>query len=67
MMRKDRIRKKLTSNSEKVTQIRSKIEERKLNWYCHVMRRNGNCIKRQVMIMEMKGRRRKSKFRWKNS
>ena len=52
----------------KVAEIRSKIQERRLNWYGHVMRREGEYVGRRVMAMKIPGHRSRGrpKFRWKD-
>ena len=43
----------------KVAEISSKIQERRLNWYGHVMRREEEYVGRRVMAMEIPGHRRR--------
>ena len=56
--KKDKIRNKLIRETVKVADISLKIQERKLKWYGHGMRRVGNYVGRRVMEMEVPGHRR---------
>ena len=51
-IRNDRIRKTI-----KVTEISKKVQERRLQWYGHVMRRDEDYVGRKVMEMEVPGKR----------
>ena len=47
-------------------QITKKVQERRLNWYGHVMRREEHCVGRRAMIMKVQRRRKRGrpKRRW---
>ena len=45
----------------KVGEIAKKMQERRLNWYGHVMRREEKCERERVMRMDVEGRRRKGR------
>ena len=49
----------------KVAQISSKMQERRLNWYSHVMKKDENYVGREVMAIDVEKRRRggRPKFR----
>ena len=66
--RKDRIRNDYIRGTVKVAELGLKMQERRLNWYGHVMRRDENYVGRRVMAMEVPGHRRRGrpKFRWKD-
>ena len=65
----DRIRNEIIRGTTKVGEISKKVQESRLKWYGHVLRREeeyvGNYIKR-VMVMEVPGERRRGrpKRRW---
>ena len=57
--RKDKIRNEHIRGTTRVAQASKKITERRLNWYGHVMRRDGEHILRKVLrgrIYQGKGR-----------
>ena len=47
-------------------EITKKVQERRLKWYGHVMRREEHCVGRRAMVMEVQGRRKRGrpKRRW---
>ena len=52
----------------KVIEISKKMQEMRLQWFGHVMRRHEDYVGKRVMNMEVDGRRRRGrpKFRWKD-
>ena len=50
----------------KVGEITKKVQERRLKWYGHVMRREEHYIGRRAMVMKVQGRRKRGrpKRRW---
>ncbi len=53
----DRIRNERIRGTVKVTEISKKVQERRLQWYGHVMRREENYVGRRTMSMEVEGTR----------
>ena len=68
VIRRDRIRNEFIRGSLKVAEISSKMQERGLNWFGHVLRRDENYIGKRVMAMEVPGQRPRGrpKLRWKD-
>ena len=66
--RKDRIRNEKNRGTLKVGEISSKMQERRLNWYGQVMRREENYVGKRVIEMEVPGKRKRGgpKLRWKD-
>ena len=66
--REDRIRNENKRGSVKVTELSKKMQEVRLRWYGHVMRRENDYVGRKVMEMDVLGRRRRGrpKKRWKD-
>ena len=64
--RLDRIRNDLVRGTTKVTEVSKKIQEKRLNWFGHVMRRNQEYVGRRMLEMDIPGRRRRGrpKRRW---
>ena len=64
--RRDKIRNELVRGTVKVTEVSRKVQEKRLQWYGHIMRRDGDYVGRRVMEMEVPGRRRRGrpKLRW---
>ena len=62
----DKIRNERIRGTVKVEKISKKIQERRLQWYGHVRRREDGYVGRRVMEMEVPGRRRRGrpKQRW---
>ncbi len=52
----------------KVTEISAKMQERRINWYGHVIRRGDEYVGKRVMTSQVEGRRRRGrpKLRWKD-
>ena len=67
--RRDRIRNDYIRGTVKVVEVSKKIQQKRLQWYGHVMRREDDHACRRVMDMEVEGRRRRGrpKFRWKDN
>ena len=57
--RKDKIRNEHIRGTTRVAQASKKINERRFNWYGHVMRRDGEHILRKVMRADIPGKRKK--------
>ena len=64
--KRDMIRNERIRGTTKVTEISKKIQERRLVWYGHVMRREEQYIGKRVMSMNVDGRRRRERpcLRW---
>ena len=67
--RKDKIRNEHIRGTTRVTQASKKITDRRLNWYGHVMRRDGEHILRKVLRADIPGKRKRGrpKTRWKDA
>ena len=67
--RKDKIRNEHIRGTTRVAQASKKITERRLNWYGHVMRRDGEHILRKVLRADIPGKRKRGrpKTRWKDA
>ena len=59
VIRKDKIRNEHIRGTTGVAQASKKITERRLNWYGHVMRRNGEHILRKVLRADIPGKRKR--------
>ena len=55
--RRDRIRNEIIRGTTKVREISDKIQESRLRWYGHIMRRDEQYVGRRVMEMDVQGRR----------
>lgn len=55
--RRDRVRNERVRGTTKVTEISKKIQERRLQWYGHLLRRPNDYVVRRVMAMEVDGKR----------
>ena len=62
----DRIRNDFVRGTTKVTEVSRKIQEKRLNWFGHVMRKDQEYVGRRLLEMEVPGRRRRGrpKKRW---
>ena len=62
----DRIRNETIRGTMKVGEISQKVQESRLKWYGHVLRREDECVGKIVMGMEVPGKRRRArpKRRW---
>ena len=67
--RKDKIRNEHIRGTTRVAQASKKITERRLIWYGHVMRRDGEHILRKVLRADIPGKRKRGrpKTRWKDT
>ena len=61
--RMDRIRNEYIRGSAKVTEVSKKMQEGRLRWYGHLMRRDAQHVGRHTMEMEVRGRRRRGRPR----
>ena len=66
--RQDRIRNDYIRGSAKVVEISKKVQEGRLRWYGHILRREEDHVGRRTMEMEVQGRRRRGRprKRWKD-
>ena len=55
--RLDKIRNERIRWTTKVGGIKKKVQERRLKWYGHVMRREENYVGRRAMVMKVQGTR----------
>ena len=58
-MKLDNIRNERIRGTTKVGEIAMKVEERRLKWYGHVMRREEHYVGRRAMEMKVQGRRKR--------
>ena len=67
--RKDKIRNEHIRGTTRVAQASKMITARRLNWYGHVMRRDGEHILRKVLRADIPGQRKRGrpKTRWKDA
>ena len=67
--RKDKISNEHIRGTTRVAQASKKITERRLIWYGHVMRRDGEYILRKVLRADISGKRKRGrpKTRWKDA
>ena len=63
-----KIRNERIRGKTRVGEIARKVQERRLKWYGHVMRREEHYVRRRVMEMKVQGRRKRKrpKRRWLN-
>ena len=65
--RSDRIPNRYVRGSMKITEVKSKIKEKRLRWFGHIERRKEDHYLKRVQQMELAGRRRgRPKTRWKD-
>ena len=57
----DRIRNERIRGTTKVGEISKKVQESRLKWYGHVLRRQDEYVGKRVMVMEVPGKRRRGK------
>ena len=62
----DRIRSERIRGTTKVGEISKKVQESRLKWYGHVLRRYAEYVGKRVVVMEVPGKRRRGrpKRRW---
>ena len=62
----DRIRNERIRGTTKIREISKEVQESRMKWYGHVLRREEEYIGKRVMVMEMPGKRRRGrpKRRW---
>ena len=62
----DKIRNERIRGTTKVGEITKKVQERRLNWYGHLMRREEHYVGRSAMVMKVQRRRKRGrhKRRW---
>ena len=60
----DRIRNERIRGTTKVGEISKKVQQSRLKWYGHVLRREDEYVGERVMTMEVPGKRRRPKRRW---
>ena len=60
----DRIRNERIRGTTKVGEISKKVQESRLKWYGHVLRREDECVGKRVMGMEVPGKRRRGRPKW---
>ena len=60
----NRIRNERIRGTTKVGEISKKVQESRLTWYGHVLRREDECIGKRVMRMEVPGKRRRGRPKW---
>ena len=63
MTRRDRIKIDYIGGTVKVREITKKLQERRLQWFGHVMRKEEESVCRRVMNMEVPGTRRRGRPR----
>ena len=61
----DRIWNERIRGTTKVGEISKKVQESRLKWYGHVLRREDECVGKRVMGMEVPGKRRRGRPKWK--
>ena len=66
--RRDRIRNEYVRGTTKVTEVSRKVQEGRLRWFGHMMRREEEYVGRRVMNLEVPGRRRRGRprMRWRD-
>ena len=60
----DRIRNERIRGTTKVGEISKKLQESRLKWYGHVLRREDEYVGKRVMGMEVPGKRRRGRPKW---
>ena len=61
--REDKIRNEYIRGSTKVIELSKKIQEGRLRWYGHLLRRDDDHVGRHIMEMEVQGRRKRGRPR----
>ena len=57
----DRIRSEIIRGTTKVGEISKKVQESRLKWYGHVLRREDEYVGKRVMAMEVPGNRKRGR------
>ena len=57
----DRIRNERIRGTTKVGEIAKKVQESRLKWYGHILRREDEHVGKRVMVMEVLGKRRRGR------
>ena len=57
----DKIRNERIRGTTKVWEITKKVQERRLEWYGHAMRREEHYVGRRTMVMKVQGRRKRGR------
>ena len=57
----DKIRNERIRGTTKVGEITKKVQERRLKWYGHVMRREEHYVGRRATVMKVQGRRKRGR------
>ena len=60
----DRIRNEIIRGTMKVGEIAKKVQESRLKWYGHVLRRVAECVGNIVIVIEVPGKRRRGRPTW---
>ena len=60
----DRIRNERIRRTTKVGEISKKVQESRLKWYGHVLRREDEYVGKRVMAMEVPWKRRRGRPKW---
>ncbi|XP_068217884.1 uncharacterized protein [Palaemon carinicauda] len=64
IMRLYKVRNDLERGTTKVTEVSKKIQEKRLHWFGHVMRRDPEYVGRRMLEVDVPGRRGRPKRRW---
>ena len=66
--RRDKVRNSLIRGTAKVTEVTKKVQERRMQWFGHIKRREEEYVGRRILDMEVEGRRQRGrpKKRWKD-
>ena len=57
----DRIRNERIRGTTKVGEMSKKVQERRLKWYGHVLRREDEYVAKRVVVLEVPGKRRRGR------
>ena len=57
----DKIRNERIRGTTKVGEITKKLQERRLKWHGHMIRREEQCVRRRAMVMKVQGRRKRGR------
>ena len=66
--RRDKVRNSLIRGTAKITEVTKKVQERRMQWFGHIKRREEEYVGRRILDMEVEGRRQRGrpKKRWKD-